>query len=80
MDADSAFFLIYGTAPPIAHWLDWRWPMPHYFFDIKGGHRLVDEAGSDCKNDAAAFAKATVLAVAFHSTNQQSIRRAAFLC
>ena len=37
--------------------------MPHYFFDIKGGHRLVDEAGSDCKNDAAAFAKATVLAI-----------------
>jgi hypothetical protein len=32
--------------------------MPHYFFDIKDGHGLVDRAGSDCKNDAAAFEKA----------------------
>jgi hypothetical protein len=37
--------------------------MPHYFFDIKDGHRLVDRAGSDCKNDAAAFEKARVLAI-----------------
>ena len=37
--------------------------MPHYFFDIKNGHRLVDRAGSDCKNDAAAFEKAKVLAI-----------------
>jgi hypothetical protein len=37
--------------------------MPHYFFDIKNGHRLVDPSGSDCKNDAAAFDKAKVLAV-----------------
>ena len=33
------------------------------FFDIKDGHRLVDPAGSDCKNDAAAFEKARVLAI-----------------
>lgn len=37
--------------------------MPHYFFDIQDGHRLVDRVGSDCKNDAAAFEKARVLAV-----------------
>jgi hypothetical protein len=37
--------------------------MPHYFFDIKGRHGLVDQAGSVCKNDAAAFDKAKVLAV-----------------
>jgi hypothetical protein len=37
--------------------------MPHYFFDIKDGHGLVDLAGSDCKNDAAAFEKAKVLAI-----------------
>ena len=37
--------------------------MPHYFFDIKDGHRLVDPSGSDCKNDAAAFEKAKVLAI-----------------
>jgi hypothetical protein len=37
--------------------------MPHYYFDIKDGHRFVDPAGSDCKNDAAAFDKAKVLAI-----------------
>jgi hypothetical protein len=37
--------------------------MPHYFFDIKDGHRLVDPSGSDCKNDAAAFEKAKILAI-----------------
>ena len=37
--------------------------MPHYFFDIKDGHRLVDPYGSNCKSDAAAFEKAKVLAI-----------------
>jgi hypothetical protein len=38
--------------------------MPHYYFDIKdGGHRFVDPAGSDFKNDGAAIAKAKVLAI-----------------
>jgi hypothetical protein len=37
--------------------------MPHYFFDIKNGHRLVDPDGSDCKNDTAAIEKARVLAI-----------------
>jgi hypothetical protein len=37
--------------------------MPLYFFDIIDGHGLVDRAGSDCKNDAAAFEKAQVLAI-----------------
>jgi hypothetical protein len=37
--------------------------MPHYFFDVKDGHGLVDRAESDCKNDAAAFEKARVLAI-----------------
>jgi len=37
--------------------------MPHYFFDIKDGHRLVDPSGSNCKSDAAAFEKAKVLAI-----------------
>jgi hypothetical protein len=61
--ASEAALLVYGTARPIAHWLGWRWPMPHYFFDIKDGHTLADRAGSDCKNDAAAFEKARVLAI-----------------
>jgi Domain of unknown function (DUF6894) len=37
--------------------------MPHYFFDIKDGHRLVDPSGFDCKNDSAAIEKAKVLAI-----------------
>jgi hypothetical protein len=31
--------------------------MPHYFFDIKDGHRLVDPSGLNCKNDTAAIEK-----------------------
>ncbi len=37
--------------------------MPHYYFDIKDGHRLVDRSGSDFKNDEAALAKAEVIAI-----------------
>jgi hypothetical protein len=27
-----------GTLAGIGHWLSSRWPMPHYYFDIKDGH------------------------------------------
>ena len=37
--------------------------MPHYFFDIKDGHRLVDPSGLELKSDEAAIAKAEVLAI-----------------
>jgi hypothetical protein len=37
--------------------------MPHYFSDIKDGHRLVDPSGTDCNNDTAAIEKAKVLAI-----------------
>jgi hypothetical protein len=37
--------------------------MPHYFFDIKDGHRLVDPSGLELKNDDTAIAKAKVLAI-----------------
>jgi hypothetical protein len=37
--------------------------MPHYYFDIKDGHRLVDPSGSDFNNDDAAIARAEVLAI-----------------
>jgi hypothetical protein len=37
--------------------------MPHYYFDIKDGHRLVDPSGLDFKNDDDAIAKAEVIAV-----------------
>jgi hypothetical protein len=36
--------------------------MPHYYFDIQDGHRLVDPSGLDFKNDAA-IAKAKVVAI-----------------
>jgi hypothetical protein len=37
--------------------------MPHYYFDIKDGHRLVDPSGLDFKDDADAIAKANVIAI-----------------
>jgi len=37
--------------------------MPHYFFDIKDGHRLVDQSGSDFKDDSAAVERAKILAI-----------------
>jgi hypothetical protein len=37
--------------------------MPRYFFDIKDGHRLVDPAGRECKNDTAAKEMGKALAI-----------------
>jgi hypothetical protein len=37
--------------------------MPHYYFDIKDGHRLVDPSGLNFKDDDDAIAKAEVIAV-----------------
>jgi hypothetical protein len=37
--------------------------MPHYYFDIRDGHRLVDPSGMNFKNDDDALAKAEVIAV-----------------
>jgi hypothetical protein len=37
--------------------------MPRYFFDIENGHRLVDPAGRECKNDKDAIKIAEVIAV-----------------
>jgi hypothetical protein len=37
--------------------------MPHYYFDIKDGHRLVDPSGVNFKNDDDALAKAEVIAI-----------------
>jgi hypothetical protein len=54
---------IHGTAQSHRDCLGWGWQMPHYFFDIKDGHRLVNPAGSECKNDSAAMEKARVLAI-----------------
>jgi hypothetical protein len=38
-------------------------PMPHYFFDIQDGHKLIDPSGYDCEDDAAAIEKAGTLAI-----------------
>ena len=37
--------------------------MPHYYFDIKDGHGLVDPSGSDCDDDTDAIEKARVIAI-----------------
>jgi hypothetical protein len=37
--------------------------MPHYYFDIKDGHRLVDPSGLNFRDDADAIAKAEVIAI-----------------
>jgi hypothetical protein len=37
--------------------------MPHYDFDIKDGHILVDSSGFNFKNDDDAIAKAEVIAI-----------------
>jgi hypothetical protein len=53
--------------------------MPRYFFDIKDGHRLVDPAGRECKNDTAAKDMAEALAIVVSMTRPQSIRCGIFL-
>jgi Domain of unknown function (DUF6894) len=37
--------------------------MPHYYFDIKDGHRLVDPSGLNFKDDDHAIATAEVIAI-----------------
>jgi hypothetical protein len=37
--------------------------MPHDYFDIQDGHRLVDPSGLDSKDDDDAIAKAGVIAI-----------------
>ena len=36
--------------------------MPRYFFDIKNGHRLIDPAGLDCRDDQEANSQAIIIA------------------
>ncbi len=36
--------------------------MPRYYFDVKNGHRLIDPAGVDCRDDAAAAEQGKVVA------------------
>jgi hypothetical protein len=43
--------------------ISWRWSMPHYFFDIKGGHWLVDPSGLNFKTDDDAIARAEAIVI-----------------
>ena len=36
--------------------------MPRYFFDVENGHRLIDPAGLECRDDDEAIAQATFIA------------------
>jgi hypothetical protein len=43
--------------------ISWRWSMPHYYFDIKDGHTLVDPSGLNFKTDGDAIARAEAIAI-----------------
>jgi hypothetical protein len=51
--------------------------MPRYFFDIKNGHRLIDPAGLDCRDEREANAQAISLAQAVAAVvpNVAGVRR-----
>jgi hypothetical protein len=48
--------------------------MPHYYFDIKDGHTLVDPSGLNFNDDADAIAKAEVIAIGVYLESPASIR------
>ena len=50
--------------------------MPHYYFDIKNGHRMVDAVGLTCTNDADAIFRARAIAVKiWHDTPSPDPKR-----
>jgi hypothetical protein len=51
-----------GTRQPVRNYQLLEVPMPKYYFDIKNGHRLIDSAGFDCKDDGDAVAKGSIIA------------------
>jgi hypothetical protein len=53
--------------------------MPHYYFDIKDGHRLLDPSGLNFNDDDDTFSKAQVIAVAVSLDSRQSIRSGTLL-
>ena len=61
---NSSISLRLGTAWPVTALLldEWLDPvMPRYFFDVKNGHRLIDPAGLDCRNDQEAIERPPLL-------------------
>jgi hypothetical protein len=55
--------------------------MPRYFFDIKNGHRLIDPAGLDCRDDKEAKAQAIIIAgqIAADAPETSAVRHVAIL-
>jgi hypothetical protein len=55
--------------------------MPHYFFDIKNGHRLIDPTGLECRDDQEATAQATAIAaqIALDVPGSAGVRHVAVL-
>lgn len=53
--------------------------MPHYFFDIKDGHRLIDPAGVECRDDDDAILKARMIASAIAEETHEGARKIAVL-
>jgi len=55
--------------------------MPHYYFDLKNGARLMDLAGLNCSDDADALAKGTVFAerISLDTSPRASTRYVAIL-
>jgi hypothetical protein len=54
-----------GTALPVLNYLSGRRSgaeMSRYFFDVKNGHRLIDPAGLDCRDDQEARGQAIHIA------------------
>jgi hypothetical protein len=60
----SAGTIYRGTAyRTILSGISWRRSMPHYYFDIKDGHTLVDPSGLNFKTDDDAIARAQARAI-----------------
>jgi hypothetical protein len=55
--------------------------MPRYFFDIKNGHRLIDPAGLDCRDDEEAMDQAIIIArqIAADAPETSAVRQVAIL-
>ncbi len=49
--------------------------MPRYYFDVKNGHRLIDPAGVDCRDDEAAATQGKVVADQIASDAPSSMGR-----
>jgi hypothetical protein len=49
--------------------------MPRYYFDIKNGHRLIDNSGLDCRDEAQALVHADFIARQIATDSPKSVGR-----